>query len=87
MPILLITSDDVDVYLAAQKYGCKAVIARGQELQDDGELSWQIGDQVLTNRPEWQDQTPKDLGTHAVISGGEVLELGPHKNNNDDLPF
>lgn len=44
--------------------------------------TWTIGEKELPNREEWND-----LGTHTVISGGEVLELGPHKNDNDDLPF
>lgn len=28
-----------------------------------------------------------ELGTHTVISGGEVLELGPRKTSSDELPF
>jgi hypothetical protein len=28
-----------------------------------------------------------DLGTHTVISGGDVLELGPQTNDNDEIPF
>lgn len=45
------------IQTAAKQAGCTVeIVISGDQLQDDGELSWQIGDQAHKNLPEWQDE-------------------------------